>query len=567
MSEQQKENAAADASDTNASASGRVQGTEPDVKAAGTGKPKRRSSSKPKAAPEVGDEPAKPKKARTSARGSKSMNVPDGEPSRGDAPSANETGGAGRPGKDGLPPLPPPPVPTPEGIAFMQQHVAYQSALEQRTRMQHERLTRSPDAAKEGAQAAASDQGAPAVKASKAKASLSESHEDAGAAAAAPATKSSAAKRGKAVLENSIEPGPEIRKEPVSEAEIQVLKDAEDAGLLRKLLDRSRALIGARSAASAGERGAATAQSDVETLRTIKDAFARRLGLAVADRNRNVESEYKKEFDKLAPDLKAAAQEAGAAARPVVPSREASTGTADEKAKAMSTAVPESVRKRFLKVDSDYYFPDRSPAFVDRGAKLATRGEHPEVVAALIEIARERGWNSVTVKGTETFRRAAWMEAARNGLQVTGYKPSDLDLAQLDQREPKNLVEPSAVREQATTPSTSLDKPADRREDPGVTEKLAAFAKDRPTLAVKKYPDLVQAYALLDAARKFAEAYMPGQEKQFVAIGKELVAQQIRDGKDVIGPKVHPEQMRQSRSGRQKSEPAAARSDTPVQER
>lgn len=567
MNEQQKDSGLDGATDTFAAAPAEGQATEPSGGGMATAKPKRRSSGKPKAAPGVGDDPATPKKARSSTRGSKPKNVLDNEPPREDAPLVEAKGAAVRTEPDGLPPLPPAPVPTPEGIAFMQQHAVYQNTLEERARLRHERLTRSVETAKEGTQAVAGGQGASTSNSSKAKDSATGPRDDVTADATAPARKTATSRRGKAQVENSIEPGPEIRKEPASEAEKQVSKDAEDAGLLRKLLDRSRALLGPRTAAAAGERGAATAQSDVETLRTIKDAFARRLGLVVAERNRHAEPEYKKEFDKLAPDLKAAALAVGASSQAGASSPAIPNPLLEEKAKAMPTSVPESVRKRFLKVDSEYYFPDRSPAFVDQGAKLATRGEHPEVVVALIEIARERGWNSVTVKGTETFRRAAWMEAARNGLQVTGYKPSDLDLAQLNQREPKNLIEPGAVREHATAAPTSLEKPTDRSEGRAVSEKLEALAKDRPTLAVKKYPDLVQAYALLDAARKFAEAYMPGQEKQFVAIGKELVAQQIRDGKDVIGPKVHPEQMRQSRGGSQKSEPAIKSPEVQVRER
>jgi hypothetical protein len=186
---------------------------------------------------------------------------------------------------------------------------------------------------------------------------------------------------------------------------------------------------------------------------------------------------------------------------------------------------------------------------VDRGARLATRGEHPEVVVALVEIAKERGWNSITVKGTQNFRRAAWMEATRNGLQVAGYKPTELDLAQLNQREPANLIEPSALREQGQARSTSLAKPVDQ----ALNEKLAAFANDKPTLAVKKYPDLVQAYALLDVARKFAETHMPGHEAKFIAIGRELITQQIQEGREIIGPKVHPDQISQSRSAGDRS--------------
>jgi hypothetical protein len=222
----------------------------------------------------------------------------------------------------------------------------------------------------------------------------------------------------------------------------------------------------------------------------------------------------------------------------------------------MSTAVPESVSKRFLKVDSDYFFPDRSPAFVDRGAKLATRGEHPEVVRALVEIAKERGWDSVTVKGSEAFRRAAWMEAAKNGMQIFGYKPTELDLAQLKQREPNNSIEPGSAQDQEVTRPVFLAKSAGEKQTVRtLEEKLSAFANGRPTLVMKRFPELVQAYALVDAARKFAEIHMPGHEDRFVAIGRALITQQIRDEKEVIGPKIHPDQISRPPSGHQ--EPVA----------
>jgi hypothetical protein len=377
---------------------------------------------------------------------------------------------------------------------------------------------------------------------------------DADATGDAAGAKPSTDKPGKASKENSIEAGPDIRKAPVGQADPQAVHDAEDGRLLRQLLERSRALKERPNATSAAEPAAAIAQSDVGTLRMIKDAAARKPGLAVVERNRHEEPDYKAAFDRLAPELKTEAQEANVGKPNSARSSRVLLDKAGDEA-AKSTAVPDSVHKRFLKVDSDYYFPDRSPAFVDRGAQLATRGEHPEVVKALVEIAKERDWNSITVKGSEAFRRAAWMEAVRNGLQVAGYKPTELDLAQMKQRESTNLIEPGALRDQGLAHPVPLQKPVDH----ALSEKLSAFANDKPTLVVKKYPELVQAYALLDAARKFAEAHMPGHESQFVAIGKELITQQLRDGKEVIGPKVHPDHIGQSRSGRNKSDTTAER--------
>jgi hypothetical protein len=558
MSEQQKASSTTGTAGTGAIAPVVGPTTEQNTVDAGeaTIKPKRRSAAKAKAPPEAADEPAKPKRSSSS----KAKNVLTKVSASADVQPAESPGQGGSPSTqpDNLPPLPPAPVPTPEGIAFMQQHIAYQTALDQRAELLRPRSARSSQVSKEIQ--------APVVKEpDRSDAQFGDTTvqtkvpvRDGSAKGDATAVNQSIATPRKASEENLVEAGPNVRKGPISKDDLQTVHDAEDARLLRQLMDRSRGIKEELNATSGAESAAAIAQSDVGTLRMIKDAAARKLGLAVVDRNRREVPNYRAAFDKLAPELHTEAQEAPVGMQDTARSARVLLDKADDDA-ARLTAVPESVRKRFLKVDSDYYFPDRSPAFVDRGARLATRGEHPEVVKALVEIAKERGWNTITVKGSEAFRRAAWMEAVRNGMQVAGYKPTELDLAHSKQREPTNLIETGALKEQGSTHAASLTKPADH----ALSEKLSAFANDRPTLVVKRYPDLVQAYALLDAARKFAEAHMPGHESQFVAIGKELITQQLRAGKEVIGPKVHPDHISQSRSGLTKPDVAVERSAQP----
>lgn len=568
MSEEQKDGGVAGAANKPPSAPATAQVSELAGAHAGAeiGKPKRRATAKAKAAADTGDETVKPKRARTSSRSSKAKNVLTEALPNEDVQPADSQGkdSSSRSEPGHLPPLPPAPVPTPEGIAFMQQHIAFQNALEQRAELRRTELERSSRSLKVDPEAAVSDPRKPRVQSAETAFRAPAQAHDAGASEGASEAKVSIAKGGKAEKENVIEAGRDIRLGPVSETDLLDLRDAEDARLLRQLLERSRALREQRNATTA-EPAAAIAQSDVGTIRMIRDAAARKLGLAVVDRNRHEEPEYKVAFDRLAPELKVEAQDANIGKPTTIRSSGVLLDKADDDATRLM-AIPESVRKRFLKVDSDYYFPDRSPAFVDRGARLATRGEHPEVIVALVAIAKERGWNSVSVKGSEIFRRAAWMEAARNGLQVAGYKPTELDLAQLNQREPTNQIEPGALREQGRAYSPSSTRPVDR----DLSEKLSAFANEKPTLAVKKYPDLVQAYALLDAARKFAEAHMSGYEKQFVAIGKEMITQQLWQGKEVVGPKVHPDQIGQSRSGKDRSDSRAektSQSEVLVRER
>jgi hypothetical protein len=93
--------------------------------------------------------------------------------------------------------------------------------------------------------------------------------------------------------------------------------------------------------------------------------------------------------------------------------------------------VPESVRNRFIQDGNRFFFPDGAPAFKDQGRRLTTSSENTQVVHSLIEIAHSRGWTEITVTGTERFRQEAWRQARMAGLAVRGYRPSEVEHAQL----------------------------------------------------------------------------------------------------------------------------------------
>lgn len=102
--------------------------------------------------------------------------------------------------------------------------------------------------------------------------------------------------------------------------------------------------------------------------------------------------------------------------------------------------VPEALRKRYFSTTSKWsgepaYFTTaqaKEPAFRDQGRRLITSSDSEEVVRDLVAIAQHRGWAQVHVTGSETFRRAAWLEASRQGLEVRGYKPNERDLQELE---------------------------------------------------------------------------------------------------------------------------------------
>lgn len=101
----------------------------------------------------------------------------------------------------------------------------------------------------------------------------------------------------------------------------------------------------------------------------------------------------------------------------------------------LSSHLPDDVRKRFVYSDTvpgQYFDRNRKLAFIDKGGRLATDQNAPEIIASMVSVAQAKGWKAITVKGHEDFRREAWLAASLAGLEVKGFKPSDPDLAKLE---------------------------------------------------------------------------------------------------------------------------------------
>src|SRR5437762_1720351 len=140
--------------------------------------------------------------------------------------------------------------------------------------------------------------------------------------------------------------------------------------------------------------------------------------------------------------------------------------------------VPQAVRERFVQVRNHYYFPDGARAFTDRGNRLTTPSENTEVIRSLVAIAKAREWNEITVRGTERFRKTAWFAARLAGLEVRGYRPSEVEQAHL-------------VRRLGRQNGVAAGEPPDREpsEPKRMMEEEASPRRDRPGLLTGRLID------------------------------------------------------------------------------
>lgn len=123
--------------------------------------------------------------------------------------------------------------------------------------------------------------------------------------------------------------------------------------------------------------------------------------------------------------------------------------------------LPESLHKRYFIAENKFYFRDREQAlaFEDRGTRLVTIHNDPEIARSMVELAQAKDWTTLRLKGTDEFKREAWLAASLRGLDVRGYRPTELDKARLaaeiDRPQRANVIEPG--REQGPEPASAQD--------------------------------------------------------------------------------------------------------------
>lgn len=108
----------------------------------------------------------------------------------------------------------------------------------------------------------------------------------------------------------------------------------------------------------------------------------------------------------------------------------------DEEDEEEKQEIPDAVDAKYVEIDGKFYHRNNTDqqAFKDSGDKIKIAEMNASVVSDMIAIAAARDWKELKVTGTKDFRRAAWVEAMGAGINATGYKPTEADLAAVKHR-------------------------------------------------------------------------------------------------------------------------------------
>src|SRR5574343_214410 len=157
---------------------------------------------------------------------------------------------------------------------------------------------------------------------------------------------------------------------------------------------------------------------------------------------------------------------------------------------------PELVRKRYLAEAGQYFFRDRNNAlaFEDKGPRISTRTEDPVVAESMVELAVAKGGKELKVTGSESFRRAVWLEAAKRGMAIRGYEPKPQDELLLQEMKAQS---PRTVSVHQLGP-----------------DRARTFTEQTQDEALKIYPELQKAYAGRASIYQWIGTNIPDPKKQ-----------------------------------------------------
>lgn len=146
--------------------------------------------------------------------------------------------------------------------------------------------------------------------------------------------------------------------------------------------------------------------------------------------------------------------------------REPPCGTRKPEPLLNQNTAAESLRHRFLEANNQFYFrggPGEAAtvAFADHGGRLTTDHDDPHVIHGMLLLAQAKGWTSLHVKGSDTFKAEAWIQATMVGIEVQGYQPREIDRVRLEER---REVTSSKQSEHRVEPVTPRDPPTSRAE-------------------------------------------------------------------------------------------------------
>jgi hypothetical protein len=108
-----------------------------------------------------------------------------------------------------------------------------------------------------------------------------------------------------------------------------------------------------------------------------------------------------------------------------------------------------------------YYadYQQKSEVMRAHETRISTKLDDRQTVSAMMDLAEARGWDRLTLRGTQSFKREAWVQAQVRGVEVDGYKPKDTDMQEAARRKAAAAPVKEAPAREAKAKPAAVDAP------------------------------------------------------------------------------------------------------------
>lgn len=234
-----------------------------------------------------------------------------------------------------------------------------------------------------------------------------------------------------------------------------------------------------------------------------------------------------------------------ARAEPAAPSRQEEGPNAPRQQKQVDgagMALPSQLERKYLRVGEDLFRSgrDEKPDMSIKGQD-GIRINKDHAIGDAIAIAKHNGWQSIRVHGSDDFKKAVFLEAARSGVEVKDFTPSP----QL-----KLEGERLAARDKARDAQDPTKRGSMAKQDPSQARSVADQFRRNSHRENAANPQFKAAQSHVLAAAIEAKTRFPKKEERdrFIERAKESVAKRIETGAPV--PAARFEQQRQNEATR-----------------
>jgi hypothetical protein len=219
--------------------------------------------------------------------------------------------------------------------------------------------------------------------------------------------------------------------------------------------------------------------------------------------------------------------------------------TAKPRRKAETPTLTDDLTGKFLRIGNQLYrtSDDKNPIVRLEPDRLKT--SNIDALPDIVRIAKANGWTSIRVNGGDTFKKAAFLAAAAQGLTVENYTPSKVVQAEADRLQAR-LAEREKRREAKTTTSKSRQPPDATITLKALSERFLSQTHEQNA----RDPELRRAQSLVAQTISIGRAKYPdypAKASKEVEARRQDVARRIANGDKIAAIQVRNQQAQRVR--------------------